>query len=568
MRIPRHLLLLVLIFGISVCAFGQAEEVPVYHPVYTFLKRMEVQGKIERFHDAILPLSRKDVGRFLLALKELEATLTDAERGFLEDYLFEFQFDITGSLSSFHTLIESEDSTFGNALANTFSNKEKYLYAFADSTLSFFVNGLVTLDARRITGDALAKEHSEYFQFGGRIRGTIYNKLGYYLQGTNAQFWGSRELLERDKFIGQTTTVYVGDARNFDMSEGFVRYDGGMISAGIGTERLLWGNGYAQKMIVSDLVRPFPFLRLDAEYKSLKYTFIHGWLLGTSGQLVFHLPSDTSAYYIEPTNADKYIAAHRIEFSFPGLFDIGGQEMVIYSNRSVDLAYLTPVIVLESAQRARGERDNTLWAFDIQTHFIAGLELSGTLLMDDIHFADFFKPRYFNKNAYQLGLCLTDPLFLPNATLKVQWTRVEPFTYGHDRSRDNTYSSLGALLGSDIGPNADNWYLSAGYYPLRNLSVEVNVTLVRHGENYRDSLGQLVNVGGDFLQPHRSTDPLDREFMAGRVVKSSTVEVMATYEIRNQIWIDAWLTAERLRNTFFDTETSNNTVGARLRMEF
>jgi hypothetical protein len=564
----RLFLFLFLLIALCSLALGQAEEVPVYHPVYPFLKRMEVKGEITRYHDAILPLSRKDVAGFLIGLKSRVGDLTAAERGYLEDFLSEFQYDVSGSTAEFHTLGESEDSTFGNALLGTLSDREKYLYAYADSTITFFVNGLVTLDERRVSGDALGKQHSEYFQFGGRLRGTLYDKLGYYLQGTNAQFWGSRSLLQRDKFIGQTTTIGVNDAQNFDMSEGFVRYDGGIISAGLGTERLLWGTGYDQLMVISDKVRPFPFIRLDAQYKSLKYTFIHGWLLGTTGQVVFSLPSDTSSFFVEPTNADKYIAAHRLEFSFPGLFDIGGQEMVIYSNRSVDLGYLTPLIVLESAQRARGERDNTLWAFDIQTHFLPGLELSGTLLMDDIHFADFFKPRYFNKNAYQLGLYLTDPLCLPNLDITVQWTRVEPFMYSHDRSRDDSYSSLGALLGSDIGPNAEAWHLGAAYYPMRNLGLSVRVTLMRHGENYFDSLGHLVNVGGDFQQPHRSIDPLDRAFMAGHLTRTARLSFLATYEVRNQIWIDGWCEAERVTRTFPDIIEENRTFGVRLRMEF
>lgn len=548
---------------------AQVENVPASHPVYVFLKRMEVRGLIKRYHDAIIPLSRKEVAGFLVDLKVRSQEMTSAEQGYLEDFLSEFQFDISESLQGFHSLIDSEEATFGDALAQTLSNHEKYLYMYADTNLSFFVNGLLTGDARRISGDALGNDHSEFVQIGGRIRGTIYNRLGYYLQGTNAQFWGSRELLERDKFISQTHTIRVGDARNFDMSEGYMRYDAGIISAEVGTERLLWGTGYDQQMVISDNVRPFPFIRMDAQYKSLKYTFVHGWLLGTTGQITFSLPSDTSTHFVEPTNADKYIAAHRLEFSFPGLFDIGGQEMVIYSNRSVDLSYLTPIIVLESAQRARGERDNTLWAFDIQTHFLRGVELTGSLLMDDIHFAEFFKNKWYNRYAYQFGFMLTDPLSLPNLDLAVQWTRVEPYVFAHDRSRDDSYSSLGQILGPEIGPNADAWFLRTMYLPLRNLQLSMSVTLIRKGENIVDSTGHLVrNVGGDFLQPHRPIDPTERMFLDGILFKTRKIDFLATYEIRNQIWLDMWYEYESILNTVSNSGNTNNTFGARIRTEF
>ena len=565
----RLLLLISTVAFLSTIVWAQVENVPASHPVYVFLKRMEVRGLIERYHDAVLPLSRREVGGFLAALKSRSNEMTQAEEGYLDDYLSEFQFDISGSTSGFHSLIDSEEPTFGSALGETVSNREKYLYMYSDTSLSFFVNGLLAGDVRRISGDALGNDHSEYIQIGGRIRGTIYNKLGYYLQGTNAQFWGSRELLERDKFISQTHTIRVGDATNFDMSEGYMRYDAGIVSAEVGTERLLWGIGYDQQMVVSDNVRPFPFIRMDAQYKSLKYTFIHGWLLGTTGQIVFSLPSDTSAHFVEPTNADKYIAAHRLEFSFPGLFDIGGQEMVIYSNRSVDLAYLTPVIVLESAQRARGERDNTLWSFDVQTHFIRGLELTGTLLMDDIHFAEFFKNEWYNRNAYQLGFMVTDPLSLENLDLAVQWTRVEPYVFAHDRSRDDSYSSLGQILGPEIGPNADAWFFRTMYLPLRNLQVSLSVTLIRKGENIVDSTGHLIkNVGGDFLQPHRPSDPTERTFLDGMLIKTRKIDFITTWEIRNQIWLDAWYEYESIHNTYADSRNTNNTFGARIRLEF
>ena len=552
----------------GVCS-GQSENVPVFHPVYVFLKRMEVRGFIERYHDAILPLSRKEVAGFLEQVTTRREELTTAERGYLDDFLSEFQFDISGSLQGFHTLVNSEEPAFGEALAQTLSNKEKYLYAYSDTNLSFFVNGLLTGDVRRISGDALGSDHSEFIQFGGRIRGTIYNKIGYYLQGTNAQFWGSRELLERDRFISQIHNIVVTDAKNFDMSEGYLRYDGGVISAQVGTERLLWGTGYDQQMVISDNIPPFPFIRMDAQYKSLKYTFIHGWLLGTTGQVVFSLPSDTSTLFVEPTNADKYIAAHRLEFSFPGLFDIGGQEMVIYSNRSVDLAYLTPLIVLESAQRARGERDNTLWAFDMQTHFMPGLELSGTLLMDDIHFSDFFKNKYYNKNAYQAGLYVTDPFLFSNLGLRIQWTRVQPYVFAHDRSRDDNYSTLGRILGPDIGPNADEWFVRAEYLPLRNLQASLSVTLERKGNNIVDSTGRLIkNVGGDFLQPHRPADPLEVTFLDGILVRTRKVDFITTYEIRNQIWLDVWYEHESIENTSSHSTVTDNTYGGRIRMEF
>lgn len=565
MNSPAPFLLLAGLVIVAHRAFPQAETVPATHPVYTFLKRMEVKGLIERYHDAIIPLSRREVADFLFALSGHDK-LTTAERSILTQYLSEFQFEVRSTTQGFLSVIDGEEPSFGAALGEEFSQREKFLYAMTDSNVTMFVNGLLTFDARRIGGDALGSTHTEFVQFGGRLRGTIFGKLAYWLQGTNAQFWGSRQLLYRDPVISQAYTLGVSDAQNFDFSEGYARYDAGIVSVQFGKERILWGTGYDQKMVSSDNVRPYEFLRADLRYKALKYTFLHGSLLGRRGALPFTLAPDTSTRYIEPVVADKFFAAHRLEFSFPRLFDIGFQEMAIYSNRSVDFAYLNPFIVLESAQRSREERDNVLWAFDLQTHFVNGLELTGTIVFDDLHFPEFFKPRWYNRYAYQVGMMIVDPLFVPDVSLKVEYTRVKPFVYAHDRSRENTYTSLNSLLGPRIGPNADSWFVRAEYFPTWHLSFSVHALWVRHGRNVYDAAGNLVrNVGGNVFQPHRPSDPLEAPFLDGVLVRSRQIQLLATYEIVNQIWLDGWLQFDSEEAT--GIRTTNTTGGVRLRAE-
>lgn len=564
----RLCVVFVVMFGIRAVSFSQIETVPATHPVYSFLKRMEVKGVIERYRDAVLPISRREVGEFLLDAQQRSEHLTSTERLTLSDFLSEFQFDNTSSVDGFLSVIDSDEESLGRALGEEFSNREKFLYVLNDSSISMFVNGLLTFDGRRINGDALGTTRAEFVQFGIRARGTLLDKLGYFIQGTNAQFWGSRDLLRRDPVISQYYTLGVTDIQNFDNAEGYIRYDGGLVSAQLGRERVLWGAGYDQKMISSDNVRTYDFLRADFQYKSLKYTFFHGSLLGRRRHIVFSDPTDSTTTYTEPTVADKFIAAHRIEFSFPGMFDIGFQEMAIYSNRSIDFAYLNPFIVLESAQRSREERDNVLWAFDMQTHFVRGLELNGTIVFDDLHFSEFFEPRWYNRYAYQAGMMLTDPLFVPDMTLMVEYTRVKPFVYAHDRSRENSYTSLNSLLGPRIGPNSDSWFLRADYFPLRNLTLSLRVTFTRRGENEYDGSGKLLrNVGGDVFQGHRNTDPRDAYFLDGILVKSRTIQFLATYEIVNQIWVDGWFQSESVENTSAGLTEKNTTFGARFRLE-
>jgi hypothetical protein len=566
MKIARLALLLLVV---SSGALAQEENVPVANPVYDFLKRMEVKHLIERYFDVVLPLSRGEVAKYLLEAEVHMDKLSRAERTSLLYYLREFQYDISRSTEGFHRLIDPDSTGAGEGVSAVLADREKFLYFLADSTVTLFMNGLIDVDSRRIHGDALGKGHTEYLQAGGRVRGTVFGHLGYYAQWTNAQFWGSKELLDRDPIISQSHALQVGNIQNFDFAESYLRYGTSVVSAQVGRERVLWGTGYDEKMTFSDNVRQFDFLRFDAKYKALKYTFLHGWLVGKQGLVVFSVPADTAARFAENVADDKYVVAHRLDLSFPGVVDIGLQEMLIYSNRSPDIAYLNPLTIIESTQRSRGERDNTYWALDMQWHFIPGIELSGSITYDDINVPDLFTSVWSDRYGWQAGMFYADMFGIENTALMVEYTRIEPFVYSHARSRDGSYTNLDRILGPRIGPNADSWFFRTDFLPARNLTFSFRVNIDRKGTNIVDANGVLVrNVGSDPFLPHRDSDPRNKKWMDGLVVRTRAIDLRASWEIFHQLWLDGRFLLESLEHTDTGARSENGTFFVHLRTEF
>ncbi|MBI5217245.1 MAG: hypothetical protein HY960_15940 [Ignavibacteriae bacterium] len=560
----KYLFIVICYLSFVIGVDAQVENVPVSNPVYYFLKRMEVKGVIEKYRDAILPLSRNQVAIFLQQLIDKQSYLTETERLQLEDFITEFQFDISQSFDKSYSLIDTNGVQWIEG--ERFNEAEKYLYSYNDSVVNLFVDGLLTFDALRSEGDALGKQHSEFLQFGGRVRGTIYDKLGFYLQVTNAQFWGSRDVLRRDKQISQAYTLGITDAQNFDFVEGYARYASGIVSAQIGRERLLWGNGYGDKMILSDNVRLYDFIRADIEYKSFKYTFLHAWLMGQKTMTTFHRYDNT---FSEPVLADKYFGAHRFEFAFSSKLALGFQEMVIYSNRSPDLAYLNPVTFIESAQRSREERDNVLWSFDAKTHFINNTEIHASIVFDDINFPKWGTSSVQNKFAYQLGAMVVDPFNVDNTSLAIEYTRAEPYIFSHNRSRDNDYGSLGRIMSHHIGPNSDSWFFKFDYQPTHRLSTSLRFEMQREGENVFDSHEILIqNVGGNFLIPHRDTDPQEQEFLAGNRINTYVGQAFITYEIVNEVFFDARYQFIKRNDFSNNLSTLDRDFGIALRVDF
>ncbi len=565
----RALALCFLVILTASPALPQAETVPVYHPVYSFLKKMEVKGVIGRYHDAVLPLSRNEVAGHLRTILENQKRLSPAEQEWMSDYRSEFQYELTGSVSNFDALVSASGEDTDSVGSGMHAGRERVALLHADSLVTLFVNGLVDLDARRISGDGMGSGRAEYLQFGARARGTLLGHVGFSLQVTNAQFWGSRALLAQDRHIRQSHALGVTNAQNFDFAEGSVRYDAGIISLQVGRERVLWGSGYGEKMTLSDNPRVFDHIRTDVTYGAVRYTFLHAWLLGTERVLRFSFPTDTTSQFAEPVIADKYFAAHRLELSFPGVLSVGLQEMVVYSNRSVDLAYLSPLSFIESVQRSRGERDNVFWAFDVKTNFLRDLQFTATLMYDDINIPDLFSEKWSDRYAWQAGVYYADPFTLKNTSLIVEYTRVEPYVFSHGRSRDNSVTSLGVLLGPAVPPNGDSWFVRLDYAPERNLSFSARVLLVRHGSNVRDSTGAVSrNVGGDVLFPHRDgKDGETKLFLDGNVTNTRRIEVAASWEIFNQCWLEGLYRLDAAEVSGSGLKSTDRFVDFRLRFE-
>lgn len=544
--------------------YSQIENVPTTNPVYHYLKRMALKGIIDHYHDAVLPLSRKQIAEYLIKINEDKTKLTKIEQDILSDLYVEFEYEIKNTNQNSFILFGAGDDIVSGLIRGTFHDREKILYRHKDENLVVYAHGLMNIDARRFTG--LNLHDNAYFLEGGfRIRGSLYNKFGFYMQLTNAQFWGNRNILMMDKRIKQSYALYVLDSKNFDFVEGYAKYNSGLISIQLGRERILWGNSYGDKLYISDYARVFDFIKCDIQYKFFKYTFIHGWLNGTKGSI--YLPQSNS---YEPTVSDKYIAAHRLDFYMFKHIKFGIQEFSIYSNRAVDLGYLNPVTFFESVQRSRGERDNGFLGFDLQIRPFKNFELHADIFFDDIEIPKWGQNKWDNKYALQFGFMSVDPLGIKNVDFVAEYTRVDPFVFSHSRSRDNQFSSDKILLGTQIGPNAESYFFKLNTLLTHRLNFSVTYEYQRSGENIYDSSGTLIkNVGGDFLQPLRfGIDPFPLKFLDGNILKTNIIQFIASYEFLNEIFLD--FRYKKYYSAFEDLsgKSDSHDFGVALRIDF
>jgi hypothetical protein len=469
-------------------AIAQRELLPVDHPVYKFLLRQQMRGLINDFHWGMLPLSRGEVAKFLDSLEARRSQLPSVDVKMLQDFDTEFEYDVS------KTVLKAKPFLPGFSLSSVLDNdRQKYLAAYEDSVASLFADGFGFLSYRGGSGDSIGSPYIFLGQLGFRVRGTLYDRLGFYLEASNGQRLSGDPSFGMLDYRLKANTKFQTRGNYFDFTTGYMDYDVDWLRLTFGREQVLWGMGYGDRMIVSENTLPFDFGKLDLHYKSLHYSFLHGSITG----------KDSLGHEL----SSKYIGAHRLEVNLSSKLKLGVSEMVIYSNRSIDFAYLNPLTFLASADRSADPSgtSNTLLAFDFELFPMKDLRLTGTLVLDDLNFETLGSVGSDvrgndNKFAWQGGIMWTDAFSLPNLTLTAEYTRINPFVYSH-RSVANGYTHLDLPLGPLLQPNSDEWLLGFDFDLTYRLTVGGQIRFQHTGENIRSSSGMLIyNAGSDILR--------------------------------------------------------------------
>ena len=317
---------------------------------------------------------------------------------------------------------------------------------------------------------------------------------------------------------------------SFDRATASLRARTGPFSAEIANERLRIGPSVADPLILGSGADYFPFVRVGFETQPVRYQFVHAAL---SDQSRF-IRDDGDEYLASP---ERYLALHRLEARTRHA-SVAFSEMVVYGLRGPEIGYLNPLFPIKPAEHALWDRDNSLFALDAIVRPLAGAEIYGTFLADDLSFSRIGETvGNNNKWAAQIGASVGG--LVPGATLFGEYTRIEPYVYTHrfvaDGSYFNSYTHNGFGLGHPLGPNADQWLAGASAWLPGNVRVRALARYARRGENPVDpETGETIPVGGD-VRDGRQSDPYVKDFLSGDVFSGPGAQVEAQWEPFNSL---------------------------------
>jgi hypothetical protein len=393
-------------------------------------------------------------------------------------------------------------------------------------------------------------------ELGFRVRGTLFNSVGYYLRASNGQKLSGDSDDVRfarytdPKLYAQYKFEY--EQRNFDTYDGYLRYraEHDWLALTVGRNPVYQGFGFIDRLFLSNNTVPFDFLKLDLAYKAVSYSFLYGSLRGDS----LGIPLDA-----------KNLSTHRLDVRFSDAFRMGFFESVSIANSPFSFTFLNPVSFLTSAELNKASQsgdnnvNNSIIGIDMMVIPLKNLAVQGSFLVDDLEFSTLFKSnaQITNKFAYQIGLMWANVFSIPNLDLKTEYTHLDPFVYSHVSNKTN-YTNWGLPLGHHLEPNSDEAALKLDY----NITNRVNINLLYQHQRsangiVTDSLGRvIVNYGGNINNAtgYSYSDPA---FLKGNRIDRDIITANLSWQFIRQFFIEVKF-VQRFINNIYQNKKFND----------
>lgn len=519
--IKRIFLLLVIC---SAFLSAQTEYVPVDHKIYSFLERMYALRIISNYNSFDLPKTRRQIGTYLKETNDKSDELDAADMSLLDDFKIEFELEYSGTLNN-------SVSLFGGSDYGIFNQKEKYIYLQNQPGIgTLFIN--LTGEGDLLLRNDRVADNSNYAKLGiigGEIRGTVLEKFGFFIKGTNGVTTGDKEasFLRKDLQYNFKLNEPQGGSTFFDETQGYLTADFNFVRFKIGRDRLKIGYGFLGALI-DDSSPPFDYLGMDINYGIFSFSYFHAKI---AGGVSYQPDSSTGGVHVI---GEKYIGYHRLGLDLSDKTEIGVGEFIIYADRPVEFSYLNPFNFYKSAEHAGEDRDNSMLLFDISNRSIEGMKLFGSLLIDDISFGKIGKGWYGNQTLWNLGLNSSNFYKYIPIDINAEYERIEPYVFTHRLSATN-FTNQGFALGTFTYPNSELFFININYRFNNRCSASLGFLYGIHGANPINSDGSVNNIGGDIALGHRTYDSESVHFLDGDLEYQRMFSASVNYEPYKEI---------------------------------
>lgn len=450
------------------------------------------------------------------------------------------------------TLYRSDTLPFDNSMQWFGAALNRYhVFAYSDSVVRIMGDASGGARIGSIGESTFDRNNFLLGRLSARAMGTLGDNFGYMLDLSNGQRFNGlpSRIALTDPTLSRTLKFNIESQQYFDRYIGYVQYQSEYLRIRYGRESFGWGYSPIENMVQSRNAPLMDGLMIDVPYKSVRFTSVHAGVdgLDAEGKPII----------------GKFIATHRLQVDPASWLSLAVSDMIVYSNRGVDFAYLNPLAFFVSTglgTKQRSDFDNSILAFEMALRPWSGAMLYGTIVADDIDFStlrDTTVRGNNNKYAYQVGLSQFAMIASKPLVVTAEYARINPFTFSH-RQVLNSWSHLGAPIGYSMQPNSDRISLQAKFWLSARNTIQLDMDYTRAGENYLDSRGNLLvldtiawgvrtkvpvgNVGGDILRGDGDFLPppfdIGNRFLRGNVSTMRRIQLTCSTELYPNVFAD------------------------------
>jgi len=183
-----------------------------------------------------------------------------------------------------------------------------------------------------------------------------------------------------------------------------------------------------------------------------------------------------------------------LQFKFKNYLFFDIVDAVVYPKR-FELGYISPITNSFFYQNNIGDFDNMAMTFNLKAQYPGLGNIWFSLFMDEMNVLSKMFELDRTMIAGQAGLNIPLPL-LAFSSLKLSYTKVNPYNYTHNRNytpwygdlrMETGYTNNGVSLGYYLPPNSDEVLVKFKTAPLSNLMTHLQYQLIRHGAHYGSS---------------------------------------------------------------------------------
>ena len=271
----------------------------------------------------------------------------------------------------------------------------------------------------------------------------------------------------------------------------------------LGRLRHEWGSTSAGSSLAFNQTAR-PLLGLETEFSPVSWFGI----ASLTGALEY---SNTGGIKESSMNFQNLFSATMLQFRYKNYVFFDVIDAVVYPKR-FEPGYISPITNSFFYQNNIGDFDNMAMTFNLKAQYPGWGNIWFSFFVDEMNLTSDLLTLDRQMVAMQGGVNVPLP-FLSFSSIKLSYTKVNPYCYTHNRNynpwygsaMETSYTNNGVNLGYNLPPNADEILVRLSAMPVKNLTTSLQYQLIRHGADFGPSA-----VDGSNLRSELAPEDRDR----------------------------------------------------------